>query len=118
MTTCFRVSVNFSYEGNIFDMALQLNTEKILYEYLNGLSIRQIAVKHNCCPMTIYRKISPYDEYQQAARRPQAFNLKRAVALRSQKYTYDEIASILNVSNSTVRRHLKNRGVTNEKATL
>lgn len=91
-------------------MSLQLNTEKILYEYLNGLSIRQIAVKHNCCPMTIYRKISPLDEYQHAVRRPQAFDLAEAVKLRAQHRTYDEIARLLNVSNSTVRRHLKNRG--------
>ena len=97
-------------------MTVKKLAEDMLFDYYNGLSIREIAVKRNCSPTTVHRYLSSLDQYQQHFDHKKTFNLKRAVELRSQHLSYKKIAEKMGtVGVSTVWRHLvkyeKERGV-------
>lgn len=88
-------------------MTVKKLAEDMLFDYYNGLSIREIAVKRNCSPTTVHRYLSSLDQYQQNFGHKKTFNLKRAVELRSQHLSYKKIAEKMgNVGVSTVWRHL------------
>ena len=88
-------------------MTVKKLAEDMLFDYYNGLSIREIAVKRNCSPTTVHRYLSSLEQYKQSFGNKRAFNLKRAVELRSQHLSYKKIADKMgNVGVSTVWRHL------------
>ena len=43
-------------------MTVKKLAEDMLFDYYNGLSIREIAVKRNCSPTTVHRYLSSYLE--------------------------------------------------------
>lgn len=88
-------------------MPVKKLAEDMLVDHYNGLSIREIAVKRNCSPTTVHRYLSSLEQYKQSFGNKRAFNLKRAVELRSQHLSYKKIADKMgNVGVSTVWRHL------------